>query len=318
MTFPAMPRRFEPNELNTELSSQEYTPLSITSQGSPLMKTKTKLRDGARHIALSVLAQLTKSQTRQALKQNRVQNIYSHFLPKSDVGNFLRLIRILAQDHHFISYTEAIERIKSGDIDKPYLTISFDDGFESNRLAGRLLAEEGISACFFVCPDMVGKNRDELNRVFSGELGTEKRMMTWGEIDELRSQGHEIGSHTLDHSVLADLPLEEAHRQVIESKIVLDERLGEVKHFAWPRGRFQHFRPELIGPIFDTAGYESCSSAVRGAHMAALPQEIGCIRRENFLADWPISHTLYLLGRSVRKLSSAAGAWPSEWSQESQ
>ena len=289
--------------------------LSMNRQKSIPMKAKDMLRGRARHIALSILAQLTKAQTQKALKQNRVQNIYFHFLPEADVENFLELIRILARDHDFISYSEAIERVKAGKIDKPYLSISFDDGFESNRLAGSLLAQEGISACFFICPDMVGKNRAALEDEFSGELGNEKRMMTWEEIEELLALGHEIGSHTLDHSVLAALPLDEARRQVIKSKKVLDDRLGEVQHFAWPRGRFHHFRPELIDPVF-RAGYDSCASAVRGAHMVVLSRDTGCIRRENCVADWPIRHTLYLLGRSVRKLSTTAGEWPVEWSRK--
>src|SRR5699024_1017343 len=106
-----------------------------------------KFRSKFRHHTLSALAGLSTRATRQALKKNRVQNLYFHFLPESETDNFRKLIRRLSEDHYFLSYSDAIMRIKSGEIDKPYLSISFDDGFESNRLAAEILAEEGISAC---------------------------------------------------------------------------------------------------------------------------------------------------------------------------
>lgn len=271
-----------------------------------------KFRSQLRHHTLSALAGLSTRATRQALKKNRVQNLYFHFLPDSETDNFRELIRRLSEDHYFLSYSEAIMRIKSGEIDKPYLSISFDDGFESNRLAAEILAEEGISACFFVCPDMVGKERHVLEREFSGDLGSESRMMSWDEIDSIIALGHEVGSHTLDHSVLADLSLESAHEQIANSKKILESKLGSIKHFAWPRGQFHHFRPELIDMVFE-AGYESCASAVRGSHLGQMKSQAGCIRRENCLTSWPINHILYLLGRSTRVSSSLAGGWPLHW-----
>lgn len=273
---------------------------------------RNKFRAMLRHVALSALARASTRRTRRALETNRVQNLYFHFLPADETENFRSLIKILSQKHYFISYSEAIDRIESGEIDKPYLSISFDDGFESNRLAAEILAEEGISACFFVCPEMVGKTRESLEQEFSGELGDEKRMMTWTEIRSLVELGHEVGSHTLDHSVLSGLPLEAAHEQIVVSKKILDSKLGEIKHFAWPRGQFHHFRPELIGSVFG-AGYESCASAVRGSHLDKMKTKTGCIRRENCQTSWPISHVLYLLGRSTRKSDSRAGSWPTGW-----
>lgn len=271
----------------------------------------SRVRTSVRHIALSVLSRLANNRTKKSLKVDRVQNLYFHFLPEEDVDNFLSLIRRLSQDHHFIPYSEAIDRIKSGDIDKPYLSISFDDGFESNRRAAELLAHEGISACFFVCPGMVGKDRGFLEREFSGDIGSEKRMMTWTEIDTLINLGHEIGSHTIDHSVLAELPQEAAEEQIVESKKMLEAKLGEIKHFAWPRGRFHHFRSELVDTVFE-AGYESCASAVRGSHLTQLDLS-GCIRRENCVTSWPIDHVLYLLGRSTRRSDHSTGNWPIDW-----
>lgn len=273
---------------------------------------KRKARSAARHAALDILSILARSKTHSSLKQDRVQNLYFHFLPDEDIPNFVRLIDILAEEHTFISYSEATSRIKSGLIDGRYLSISFDDGFKSNIQAAQILADRGISACFFVCPDMVGKDRRHLEQYFSGDLGTEQRMMTWKEIQHLKDLGHEIGSHTLTHPVLSELPLNEARRQVVDSKTILDAKFGSTKHFAWPRGRFFHFSDELADLVFD-AGYQTCSSAERGAHLKRATALNICIRRENCVASWPIRHSLYLLGRSVRTGHNNYGQWPVGW-----
>lgn len=273
---------------------------------------KHKARSAARHAALDILSILTRSKTHSRLKQNRVQNLYFHFLPDEDVANFVRLIDTLTEEHTFIPYSEATSRIKSGLIDGRYLSISFDDGFKSNVQAAQILADRGISACFFVCPDMVGKDRKYLEQYFSGDLGTEQRMMTWEEIQYIKDLGHEIGSHTLTHPVLSELPLNEARRQVVDSKAILDARFGSTKHFAWPRGRFFHFSDELADIVVN-AGYQTCSSAERGAHLKRATALNICIRRENCVASWPIRHSLYLLGRSIRTGHNNYGQWPIGW-----
>lgn len=277
-----------------------------------LQKLKRYSRSAARHAALTILAQVAQTKTQSSLQEHRVQNLYFHFLPERDTENFLKLIRLLKKEHTFISYSEAVSRIETGEIDRPYLSISFDDGFESNVRAAQLLADESISACFFVCPEMVGKNREYLESHFSGELGNEQRMMTWEEIKALKRNGHEIGSHTMDHSVLATLPLEKARIQIESSKAQLEMNIGETQHFAWPRGRFFHFSDKLA-QIVASAGYSSCASAERGAHLAKAFDKYFCIRRENCVASWPISHTLYLLGRSVRNGHENFGQWPDGW-----
>lgn len=284
----------------------------MTNRSVAVADVRSRVRAVARHLALDVLSVISRRKQQSALATNRVQNLYFHFLPESDTEQFLTLIRVLAENHVFIPYSEAMDRIREGDIDQPYLSISFDDGFESNIRAARLLADEGLSACFFVCPDMVGKNRQYLEEHFSGDLGIEKRMMSWDEIRSLVDMGHEIGSHTLDHSVLADLPPVEAQRQIEESKRILDSEVGETRHFAWPRGRFFHFGDTLATTVF-RAGYRTCTSAERGAHLDTAAMDNFCVRRENCVADWPLRHTLYLLARSVTKGRTNQGQWPTGW-----
>jgi hypothetical protein len=101
-------------------------------------------------------------------------------------------------------------------------------------------------------------------------------------------------------------------RQIEGSKAALESRLGWVEHFAWPNGQFHHFGADLARATF-SAGYLSCASAVRGAHLVPPGSGTGCLRRENVVASWPLEHVSYLLGRSVRQLSRTSGMWPAGW-----
>lgn len=274
-----------------------------------------KVREVLRHVALDVLARTRRSQTRAALEVKRVQNLYLHFLPESDLDAFLTFIRLLRKDHVFISYSEAVDKAAKGDVDRPYLSVSFDDGFESNLRAAEELAHEGLSACFFIAPNLVGLNRQQLLPTFPDALGSEGRTLNWGEVERIVGLGHEVGSHTLDHKVLSEIPFDEAARQIRGSKEILESRIGPIKHFAWPRGQFHHFGPELAREVY-SAGYSSCASAVRGAHISAVPREELCLRREHWVASWPTEHMRYLMGHSVTQSDARTGRWPEDWHTE--
>jgi len=73
----------------------------------------------------------------------------------------------------------------------------------------------------------------------------------------MRHAGIFLGSHTLSHPVLSQLPFDEIYKELSESKRILEARLGEqVLDFAFPFGR-----PEDCGADAHTAavrcGYRS-------------------------------------------------------------
>ncbi|MHC5004068.1 MAG: polysaccharide deacetylase family protein, partial [Planctomycetota bacterium] len=226
------------------------------------------------------------------------------------------LLRNLARDHVFIGYGEAVRRIESGQIDEPAIVISFDDGQRSCLQAARIMKEFGISACFFVCPSLVGVTDYHRIRHFCAERLeiAPVPFLSWDEVEQLVADGHEIGSHTWDHPDLAGLPEAEVDERIERARDMLDERLGRApRHFAWPYGGFEHFSAHAARAVF-RAGHASCASGVRGAHEpgATVPRP-PCLRRDHVMASWPLSHCLYLLARSVEQHSTDAGAWPDGW-----
>lgn len=63
-------------------------------------------------------------------------------------------------------------------------------------------------------------------------------MMTVGELRKLASLGMEIGAHCVTHPILARLPVEEARREIEESKAQLEATVrAPVRVFAYPNGR---------------------------------------------------------------------------------
>jgi peptidoglycan/xylan/chitin deacetylase (PgdA/CDA1 family) len=241
-----------------------------------------------------------------------VHLLYSHGVARHDVRDFRRLLEWLSSEHRLIGYGEAIERITHGPLDRAYVAFSFDDGFESCRDAAAVLHEFGVSACFFVCPDLVGiRDQSRVDQAF-GRRGLQP-LMTWDDLEALLAGGHDIGSHTMAHVNLAAANPVQVADEIMRSREVLLERLGHADHFAWPYGTFRHFTHAAATTVFAT-GFRSCASAVRGCHVTPVGRDSAlCVRREHLQVDWPLNHVRYFLARSSRRASSSTNSWPHDW-----
>ncbi len=250
------------------------------------------------------------------LRKPRVQFLVFHRLLKCEESWFEGLIHALASFHTFTTYSDAVDRILQNRIDGPYLVVSFDDGLKNHYRAAEILAACGVSACFFVCPSIVGETRAEAIAEFCRtQLRTAPtEFLDWDELAHLKKLGHEIGGHTMNHENLAALSLPELNDTIARSREVLSGRLGETRHFAWPYGRFWHFTPEGAAAVF-ASGYDSCASAEHGCHMggtAMAPSEI-CIRRYTVPANCSPGGLLYPLALSAMVSTVEGGCWPANW-----
>ncbi|MBN8500210.1 MAG: polysaccharide deacetylase family protein [Sphingomonadales bacterium] len=72
----------------------------------------------------------------------------------------------------------------------------------------------------------------------SGAILPPDLMMSSEQVRSMRRAGMSIGAHTVTHPILARLALEEAHKEVAESKLFLESLLQErVGLFAYPNGK---------------------------------------------------------------------------------
>ncbi len=104
------------------------------------------------------------------------------------------------------------------------VVITFDDGYADNYLTALpIMARHGMRATVFVVTDFLG----------------ERPYLTWAELKALRAAGTEIGSHTLHHRALPELPAAERLRDLAMSKEGLEWRLdAPVRFLAYPFGSF--------------------------------------------------------------------------------
>ncbi len=113
------------------------------------------------------------------------------------------------------------------------VAMTFDDGYRDNyEQAFPVLKELGLGAAFFVTPQDIGK----------------EGFMTWEMLREMAATpGIEIGSHSMDHRTLSDIPEKEAWTSIVASKAVLEEKLGrEVRGISYPCGSFNEKVLEMV------------------------------------------------------------------------
>lgn len=101
--------------------------------------------------------------------------------------------------------------------------ITFDDGYLTDyETAFPLLKHYNFPATFFITT----QNQLESNR-----------WVQWREIAE--TPGFSLGSHTVSHPCLTDIPVSQMQQELRESKQIIEENTGqEVKYFAPPYGRY--------------------------------------------------------------------------------
>jgi peptidoglycan/xylan/chitin deacetylase (PgdA/CDA1 family) len=142
------------------------------------------------------------------------------------------------------------------------LVITFDDGLKSvYREAFPVVLERNIPiTVYLISGSLTG----------GGELDKEngsREYLDAKEVKELAQSGLvEFGSHTRSHPCLARIPLEEARREIAESKRQLETVLGStVAHFAYPYGGPATFSAEHVA-MLKRYGYRSAVSNVHGAN----------------------------------------------------
>ena len=90
--------------------------------------------------------------------------------------------------------------------------------------------------------------------------------MNWDQLREMQAAGMEIGSHGVDHRMLAKLPQAELVREIAGSKAALDAHLGRpAEVISYPVGGFDAYDDRVIG-IAQQAGYRAACTYIVGTN----------------------------------------------------
>lgn len=273
-----------------------------------------------RRIALDGLSLVDSVIRRDSHKSKpRVQFLVLHHVFQDETAAFRKFLSRLQQDFQFISYSRAVTRILEGRVDRPYLTFSFDDGQKCSLQAAEILKEFRASACFFLCPSIIGvTDLKAISQFCSQQLRhAPVEFMNWRDVETLQDQGHEIGGHTMSHLDLGIATPSQVEDEVHQSFAELAKRTGAPQHFSWPYGQFHHFTQQAAENVF-RSGFSSCASGVRGSHAgakvggSALDATQLCLYRDSMVASWPVSHVQYFLRRAAHHPIANELSWPKE------
>lgn len=248
------------------------------------------------------------------INKPRVQFLYIHHVFKDEEINLDKLLKKLSLNHEFISYSDGVTKILEGKIDKPYICISSDDGFKNNVRAAEILNKYNIKGCFFINPlALENKSFYDIENYCKSRLNFPPvEFMTWDEIEKIQAMGHEIGSHTMEHINVANTNPDVFIQDCEKTFKILQKQCGEIRHFAFPYGRFFHFNERAREIVFNT-GFTSCASAERGCHInhdrTLLNDEL-CIRRDHVILDWKMDHIFHFLSNNAKKATISNNLFP--------
>lgn len=146
---------------------------------------------------------------------------------------------------------EIVRAIQSGEpLPDKTVAITIDDAYRSVAKVGLpKLKAAGFPATIFVATQPIDAN-------LAG-------YMSWDDVRQALDDGFDIGAHTVSHAHLADLPLDEARREIEHANLRYREELGfQPRLFAYPYGEASM----AVRAIVQETGYE----AAFGQHSGVL------------------------------------------------
>jgi peptidoglycan/xylan/chitin deacetylase (PgdA/CDA1 family) len=160
---------------------------------------------------------------------------------------FARQMDYLKDKFRFILLRDLQTELSRNNDEENLICCTFDDGRLNNyTTALPILQEFGLKATFFIISGLIGK--------YISESSGKTPMMSAQQLHELVSLGHEIGSHTVTHPVLTQIPLEDAREEISRSKLSLEDMISSpIVSFAYPKGFFNQNLRNLVSE----AGFEN-------------------------------------------------------------
>ncbi len=176
---------------------------------------------------------------------------------------FVHQMTWLKRHFKMISLGEARRIVRSGENQRPCVSVTFDDGYADNcHAAIPFLVKERIPCTYFVTARNVLEGVPFPHDVALG------RPLRPNSIEQLRAMAHagiEIGAHSYTHPDLGRLnEPTKLRREIVTAREVLADTIGRpVRYFAFPFGKHGNMTPAAFR-LAREAGYEAVCSAYGG------------------------------------------------------
>lgn len=163
-------------------------------------------------------------------------------------------------------FVQAMNRGGDGLPPRPVI-VTFDDGYADFYTdALPTLQRYSFTATLYVATAFIGRTSLWLQDIDEGQ----RPFLTWDQLTEINASGIECGAHTHTHPQLDMLPISAARDEIVHSKEVLEERLGQqVSSFAYPYGYYSG----QIRRVVQTAGFASA---------CAVKRSMSCLRDDPY------------------------------------
>jgi len=182
---------------------------------------------------------------------------------------------------------------------------------DTNNVAWRLQNSADREAAFLKasdsCAQLAGDPQGEFVRQVEKDLesavpdASRRLMMTWEQVRGLAKKGHIVGSHTLTHPNMAYVKEGAARRELVESKLRLEEALKtSVEHFSYPCPALYPHWNEQTRRMSEECGYRTAVTTIGGAvNPGDDPLSLHRVRpsKETQGLDWNLECTF--LGRAM-------------------
>jgi peptidoglycan/xylan/chitin deacetylase (PgdA/CDA1 family) len=144
--------------------------------------------------------------------------------------------------------------------------ITFDDGYRDTLHCASVLRRYGYPAVAFVPLAYVGESRPLPHEMRLAGRGIINPTLDWSELLGLEAEGIRVECHGISHRPLTGLAVDQAAREIVLSKLRLEDRLGrEVKAIAYAKGSTVHYGPVHVS-LARQAGYDLAFTSVSGAN----------------------------------------------------
>ena len=158
-----------------------------------------------------------------------------------------------------VTLPDLMQRIQEDNESSRMASITFDDGYQDFYAnAYPVLRRYGYSSTVFVTPGLMGRE----NEWDSERERVKKPLMDWATVAELSKNNVTIGSHTMTHPSLVDIPIQEVARELIDSKREIENNLNlRADFFCYPYGKYN----DRVREEVKNAGYAGSVSTLRGS-----------------------------------------------------
>jgi peptidoglycan/xylan/chitin deacetylase (PgdA/CDA1 family) len=157
-----------------------------------------------------------------------------------------------------------------------------DAGLEPSKIAGiRRGLSEPVSATPAILESLPADGVDRVIAAAGGDPEMDRRSrapyesLTWGMVIEMSRAGVTIGSHSRSHLIMTNADIQSARLESVGSRLALESRLGmDVRHFAYPAGRFD---PEAVRAVAEGGyrfAYTTCRHRDRSQPLLTIPRTV--------------------------------------------